>query len=156
MVEKSQDALIDSSFVLQTGIKRKVTSYRLDESLAQWFKDVCRKQGQSTCHIIEALEYAYCIAYQNDGIQISQRPITINLKVERFVTKARRKGISYNEDIEVAQFGDLNECSECGSSFVTHNVGNKESPIKFTWRYVCRDCFVSLRKIYEVEFWKRV
>lgn len=149
---KSKDS---TTFVLQTGIDRKPTSYRLDRSLSQWFKQVCRKQGLSTCHVIEAYQYAHCIAYENEGVRIEQRPININLKVERIVSKIRRRSkLSFSEDIEIIEFGDLNECARCGSPYVTKRVHHFENPIRYVRRYVCLDCFKFLRNNNEVESWK--
>ena len=148
---KKQDS---NTFVIQTGEKREVTSIRVFPSIRDWFKAKCQRQGLSMCHITEALWTAYCMS-SPDEPKIQQPPITINLKVERIVSKARRKGLRF-EDVEIVEKGDLDSCFRCGNNLVTHSMGYYETPIRYIRCYACFDCFKFYRRNNMCLHWKEM
>jgi len=99
---------------------RAHTSIRCDRKLWKSFKTVCKKNGLSTCGILEKLILGFVVGYSTSVAQ----PTTINVIVDapRIIKRVRRRQLVIEDEITVCGFRG------CGEPAVGSGVwrGSKE------------------------------
>jgi len=78
---------------------RKHTSIRMDSNLWKAFKSVCKKNGFSTCDILEKLVLGFLVGVN----QMCHKPPTITVVVDapRVVKRVRRRQLVFEDEVEV-------------------------------------------------------
>ena len=86
---------------------RKHTSIRCDTKIWNTFKNVCKKNGLSTCDILEKLILGFSVGYSTRVAQ----PTTINVVVDapRIVKRVRRRQLIVENEVE-QNFYDAHGC----------------------------------------------
>jgi len=113
---------------------RRVTTIRCDSLLWKNFKEVCQREGLSTCRVLEKLILAWSV-----GVGYSRAPVvTVNVDMPRIVKRVRRRQLFFADEVSVEEIsaGDKQSdvfCSFCDKPAVGY-AEHKESGKKV---FVC-------------------
>jgi len=90
---------------------RKHTSFRCDSKLWKEFKKVCKKNGLSTCNVLEKLILGFIFGLQTRVAQ----PTTLTVVVDapRVVKRVRRRQLIFEDEV-----GEGEGCWYCGRESV--------------------------------------
>ena len=129
---------------LVTGVTpRQKTSVYLDPLVYVPFKDTCRRTGQSTCSVLEALMFGWSRGVAAGGFQ-DPRPVTVNLHMERTVQRPRRLGKSVEVVEEREIQGSPDHCAWCGRT-PTVTAWIRHSALVLKQPYLCSSCLHYIR-----------
>jgi hypothetical protein len=78
---------------------RKHTSFRCDGLLWKNFKEMCEREGLSTCHVVEKLLLGWLV-----GVETGRLPVVnVSVDMPRIVKRVRRRQLVFEDEISVSE-----------------------------------------------------
>ena len=116
--------------------KRKVTTIRCDSLLWKNFKEICRREGLSTCRVVEKLLLAWTV-----GIVNSRVPnVVVQVDMPRIVKRVRRRQLFFEDEVESVEISPADvqasvNCSFCDKEAVGSAVHRESGKKVFVCGY---------------------
>jgi len=105
--------------------QRDVISIRIKPEIKEALNEFCRANGESLCHILEALTTGYLVGMQQKITWVNQSP-TMNLTVVRDVKRIRRYAVENDtQPASISEQGSSDKCAHCETSPVAKCVNHR-------------------------------